>query len=246
MTIDPSLHKRIGMLTPSSNTVLEPVTTAMLADLPDVTAHFGRFRVTEISLSTAALAQFDLQPILDAALLLADAKVDAIVWNGTSSGWLGLERDRDLCAAITATTGAKTGTSVLALAEILRSTGAKRIGLVTPYLDEIQDKIVANFAAEGFDCIAERHLRDRGNFSFSQYSEATIADLVREVAKEKPDAIAVFCTNMRGGPIVEALEAETGIPIYDSVATAVWAGLRAAGIAPARVQGWGRLFREVP
>ena len=46
----------------------------MLAGLPDVTAHFGRFRVTEISLSTAALAQFDLQPILDAALLLADAK----------------------------------------------------------------------------------------------------------------------------------------------------------------------------
>ncbi|MFN7190533.1 MAG: Asp/Glu/hydantoin racemase, partial [Rhodospirillales bacterium] len=211
MTIDPSLHKRIGMLTPSSNTVLEPVTTAMLAGLPDVTVHFGCFRVTEISLSTAALAQFDLQPILDAALLLADAKVDAIVWNGTSSGWLGLERDRDLCAAITATTGAKTGTSVLALAEILRSTGAKRIGLVTPYLDEIQDKIVANFAAEGFDCIAERHLRDRGNFSFSQYSEATIADLVREVAKEKPDAIGGWCTNKPAAWVAAAIEAETGI-----------------------------------
>jgi hypothetical protein len=30
------------MLTPSSNTVLEPLTAAMLADLPDVTAHFAR------------------------------------------------------------------------------------------------------------------------------------------------------------------------------------------------------------
>ena len=245
MTIDPSQHKRIGMLTPSSNTVLEPVTTAMLAHLPDVTAHFGRFRVTQISLDATALAQFDLQPIVDAALLLADAKVDAIVWNGTSSGWLGFAADRHLCAAIEAATGAKTGTSVLALAEILRSTKATRIGLVSPYLDEIQEKIVTNFASEGFDCIAERHLRDRGNFSFSQYSEATIADLVREVAKEKPDAIAVFCTNMRGGPVVESLEAEIGIPIYDSVATAVWAGLRAVGTSPVRVQGWGRLFREV-
>jgi maleate isomerase len=246
MAIDPSRRKRIGMLTPSSNTVLEPVTSAMLAGLSDVTPHFGRFRVTEISLSSAALAQFDLRPIVDAALLLADAKVDAIVWNGTSSGWLGLARDRDLCAAIATATGAKTGTSVLALAEILRRTGAARIGLVSPYLDEIQAKIVANFATEGFECVAERHLRDRGNFSFSQYSEATIADLVRDVAKAKPDAIAVFCTNMRGAPIVEALEAETGIPIYDSVATAVWAGLRAVDVAPSRVQGWGRLFREVP
>ena len=43
------------MLTPSSNTTLEPVTANMLAGLPDVTAHFGRFRVTEISLAEQAL-----------------------------------------------------------------------------------------------------------------------------------------------------------------------------------------------
>ena len=43
----------LGMLTPSSNTVLEPVTTAMLAGLPEVTAHFSRFKVTEIALSGA-------------------------------------------------------------------------------------------------------------------------------------------------------------------------------------------------
>ena len=29
----------LGMLTPSSNTVLEPVTTAMISGLPEVTAH---------------------------------------------------------------------------------------------------------------------------------------------------------------------------------------------------------------
>jgi hypothetical protein len=50
---------RLGMLTPSSNTVLEPVTMAMLAGLPDVSAHFSRFKVTEIALSEQALGQFD-------------------------------------------------------------------------------------------------------------------------------------------------------------------------------------------
>jgi maleate isomerase len=238
-------RKRIGMLTPSSNTVLEPVTAAMLADLPDVTAHFGRFRVTEISLGTSALAQFDEAPILTAANLLADAKVGAIVWNGTSSGWLGFEADRRLCASIEAATGIKAGTSVLALAEILRTTHARRLGFVTPYLDEIQSKIGANFAAEGFDIVAERHLRDRGNFSFAEYTEERIAQLIREVAIAKPDAITVFCTNMRGGPVVAALEKEIGIPIYDTVATAVWDGLRNVGVAPSRVRGWGRLFAEI-
>ncbi|TFI17788.1 Asp/Glu/hydantoin racemase, partial [Herbaspirillum sp. 3C11] len=46
----------LGMLTPSSNTTLEPVTTAMIADIPEASAHFGRFRVTEIALSNQALA----------------------------------------------------------------------------------------------------------------------------------------------------------------------------------------------
>ena len=51
----------LGMLTPSSNTALEPITQAMVAGLPEVSAHFSRFKVTEIALSDSALAQFDEQ-----------------------------------------------------------------------------------------------------------------------------------------------------------------------------------------
>src|SRR4051812_4843002 len=96
---------RIGMLTPSSNTVLEPLTQAMLAGVSGVTAHFSRFRVTEISLSEGALAQFDDRPILAAAELLADARMDVITWNGTSAAWRGFETDLELCERITAVTG---------------------------------------------------------------------------------------------------------------------------------------------
>ena len=57
----------IGVLTPSSNTALEPLTSAMVAALPGVSAHFGRFRVTEISLGAGSMGQFELEPILHAA-----------------------------------------------------------------------------------------------------------------------------------------------------------------------------------
>jgi hypothetical protein len=46
------------MLAPSSNSVLEPVTYAMLAGIAGISAHFSRFRVTEIALMPA-LDQFD-------------------------------------------------------------------------------------------------------------------------------------------------------------------------------------------
>ena len=235
----------LGMLTPSSNTVLEPVTTAMISGLPDVSAHFGRFKVTEIALSEKALGQFDDSEILRAAELLSHAKVEVIAWNGTSSGWLGFEADERLCRRITEATGAQACTSVLALNEIFRRTGVKRYGLVTPYRDDVQAAIVANYAAAGFECAAERHLRKQDNFSFSETSDDEIRTMVREVAKAKPDAITIFCTNLRGAPLVEELEAETGIPIYDTISTVVWQSLKLAGVAPSRVEGWGRLFREL-
>lgn len=235
----------LGVLTPSSNTVLEPLTCAMLRDLPDVSAHFSRFRVREISLRQEALGQFDQAPIVAAARLLADARVGSIIWSGTSAGWKGFAADERLCAAITKATNLPAGSSVLALNEAFLLSGVRRFALVTPYLGEIQERILQSYASAGFECVAERHLRQRDNFAFSEVSEATIAQMIREVATARPQAITVFCTNLRGASLVEALEAETGIPIYDTIATGVWKGMRLAGADPRRIKGWGRLFGEV-
>jgi maleate isomerase len=238
-----SARIRLGMLTPSSNTTLEPVTIAMLASLPSVSAHFSRFRVTEIALSDAALAQFDDRPILAAAELLAHAKVDVIGWNGTSSGWLGFDADHRLCQRIEAATGIPATTSMLALNEVLAATGVRRCGLVTPYIDAVQQRIVANYATLGITCDAERHLGMQDNFAFAEVTPATLTGMIRAVAADKPDAIAVICTNLNAAPLVAALEAETGLPIYDTIATVVWKSLKRAGVDLAGVAGWGRLFR---
>ena len=236
----------LGMLTPSSNTVLEPVTTAMIAGLPEASAHFGRFKVTEIALTQQALGQFDDREILGAAELLSHAKVGVIGWSGTSASWRGFDTDETLCRRITEATGIPACTSVLALNEIFALTKVRRFGLVTPYLDDVQAKIVANYARAGYDCVAERHLGLRDNFSFAEVDADTLRRMVREAAEAKPDAIAILCTNLRGGPLVAELEAETGIPIHDSIATVVWKSLQLAGADPRRVRGWGQLFELAP
>src|ERR1700749_3251863 len=116
------------MLTPSSNTVLEPVSTAIVTGLPEVSVHFGRFKVTEIALSEQALRQFDDTEILRAAELLAHAKVNTIAWTGTSASWLGFDRDERLCERITASTGIQARTTVLAYRDLFRRVGSQRIG----------------------------------------------------------------------------------------------------------------------
>ncbi|MGM5025350.1 maleate cis-trans isomerase family protein [Tardiphaga sp. 862_B3_N4_1] len=235
----------LGMLTPSSNTALEPITTAMLGELPEVSAHFSRFKVTEIALSNKALAQFDNSEILRAAELLAHAKVDVIGWNGTSSGWLGFEADVRLCEQITAATGIPATTSMLALNEILEHQKVKRLGYVTPYLDDVQARILENYEKLGFACQGERHLGLQDNFSFSEVPVVQLEDMTRDVAKEKPDAITIICTNLRVAPSAAKLERETGIPVYDTIATVVWKCLKMAGVDTKRVTQWGSLFQQV-
>ena len=249
MTVRPEIPRptktvpcRLGMLTPSSNTALEPTCYAMLAGSPEVSVHFARFRVTEISLSAAANGQFSRDGMLHAAELLGDAKVDAICWNGTSASWLGLDRDRDLCGAIRHATGIEASSSVLAMVEMLRGAGSTKLGLVTPYIERVQQQIGETLGREGFEIVAERHLGLSENFAFAEVTPAQIEDMIRETAKARPQAIVIMCTNLRAAPLVAELERELAIPILDSVATAIWGGLRIAGVPTQRVAGWGRLF----
>jgi maleate isomerase len=233
---------RIGILTPSSNTALEPLTCAMLSGLPHVSAHFARFTVTEISLTRQALGQFDADRILDAARQLADARVDVIGWSGTSAGWLGFERDEALCRQLTEATGIPATTSVLALNELLLKTGVRRLGLVSPYTDDVQERIMRNYEKLGIECVAERHLGLRENFSFAEVPDTLLANLMRETAFARPDAVTTFCTNLHAAHLARSFEAATDIPAYDTVTTVVWKALSMLDVDTSRLSEWGRIF----
>jgi maleate isomerase len=235
---------RLGMLTPSSNTALEPITYAMLAGVEGVSVHFSRFKVTEIALSDAATRQFDHDEILRAAELLAHAKVDVIAWNGTSASWLGFDRDERLCERITEATGIRACTTVLAYRDLLQRIPAARIGLVTPYTADVQNRIVSNWRSQGLNCVAERHLSLADNFSFAEVPEAEVARLSEEVVREGADAVVVLCTNMRGAGVAERLERTLGVGVFDSIAITLWVCLIATGVDPSVVRGWGGVFTD--
>jgi maleate isomerase len=243
MPADPNRPLRLGVLTPSSNTALEPLTSAIVATVPGASVHFSRFKVTEISLSAQALGQFDDSKILAAADLLADAKVDAIGWSGTSSGWLGFDADVRLCERIRERTGIVATTAVLALNELLALKRIRRLALVTPYTQDVQRRIVAQYTARDLEVVAERHLGITVNHDFAGVAPERLRALMDEVALARPQAITTFCTNLRAAPLAPEVEAALGIPLLDTVSTPVWGLMRAAGADPAQVRGWGELFQ---
>jgi maleate isomerase len=231
----------LGVLTPSSNTRLEPLTAAMLSATPSVTAHFSRFRVVDVGLGAAA--QFDSGRLVEAAGLLADARVDSIVWSGTSGGWRGIADDQALCAAISEATGVPATTSTLALLAALRLLGTRRLGLVTPYPADMHDAVARTLTGAGLEVVASAGDGfTTSNWELSTLSPERIGAMVAEVAAAGPGAITVFCTNLAAADHVEAWESTFGIPVLDSVALAVWHALELSGYTGPRPAGWGQLF----
>jgi maleate isomerase len=242
---------KLGILVPSSNTNLEPLTCSILSSLPDVSVHFSRFPVTHIALSATALSQFDETAILAAASLLADAQVDVIGWSGTSSGWLGFEADEKLCRSIEQKTGIKATTSVLALNRLLDLVRGREgtpvpFGLVTPYLDDVQAAIVSTYGKAGYEVKAESHLRKTVNVEFAKVSEDTLDGQLDEVIGHLGDGtkvISTFCTNLKAAQRVQHWEEKYGdLYVFDTTATVVWDMLRMAGVDYTSVTQLGKLF----
>ena len=221
MTVPSKRPKRIGLLLPSSNTVVEPEAARLIPQDGSVTLHFSRFRVTVISNEEASLRQFASDAMLEAALLLADARVDRIAWAGTAASWLGIERDLSLVRTIERRTGIPTTSAVIAINAHLRQLGARRIGLVTPYIADLESRIIENYRQAGIDVVEARRLDLTVNTAFAEVQESKIESMVRSVAAHSPDAIVIMCTNLRFGVRSRALASSLGVPVLDSVSETV-------------------------
>lgn len=219
--------KRIGILIPSSNIVLEPLAASMFSNI-ESTVHFSRLQVIDVTLSQNSCAQFTMQKQIEAAKLLCDAGVDSLVWGGTSASWLGTDHDARFCDLLETATGVASGSCMLEMNRLFDTCKAKTFGLVTPYTSDVQKRIIKNYTSMGFTCLAEQHYGGAISNEFAAIEEPLIAQMVREVAQKKPDIIFIMCTNMRGARVSETLSVELGIPVFDSAIVTLQAGLRLA------------------
>lgn len=232
---------RIGMIVPSSNTCLEPQSYRILGDRDDVTIHFTRIPVVRIALDDSCDRQFDPAVMREAAGLLATADVDVIAWNGTSGSWLGAEHDRDLVREIVDATGIPATTSTLAYTQAFRAFGTERIGLFTPYTEDVNRAVIASYERDGIKTVDHRFLGLSDNESFGRVADDEMRPGSLELAAAAPDALVYLCTNLYGANIAAEIEAGTGVPVLDSVAVTLWHCLKLAG-APLLAPKWGRLL----
>jgi maleate isomerase len=68
---------------------------------------------------------------------------------------------------------------------------------------------------------------------------------MRSAAADRPDALLVLCTNLDGAAAAGKIEAETGVPVLDSVVVTLWGALRTAGRPTAGLAPFGRALSRL-
>ncbi|WP_225991497.1 maleate cis-trans isomerase family protein [Actinomadura montaniterrae] len=130
-----------------------------------------------------------------------------------------------------------------ALVEGLKALGARRIGLVMPYLRPLAEQVVSYLEHEGFTIADWRALEVGDNTEVGCIPGARIMAAARSMELEAVDALVLSCcVQMPSLDLIEPAEQEFGIPVLSAATAAAYSILRALRL-PIAIPGAGGLLR---
>ena len=236
--IDYGDRLRAGVLIPSGNSVAEPELRAMLP--------FGSsMLVTRLPLLGSSRAELiGMMDHLEAASkLLADAKVDVIVFHCTAVSTFAPDLAQGIRERIERATGITSFTTADAILLALKQLGARRISLLTPYIDEVHAREAAFLEANSFTVDGSANLGINTNTEMASLQPDMIFDWALKNARRSADVCFISCTAIKSAAIIGQLEQALGMPVITSNQSMAWHLIRSSN-SGGDVQGFGRLFQS--
>ncbi len=215
--------RRVGLIVPSSNTVAE---VDFYRRLPaGATLHTARMYLDEVRPEDEATM---LDAHLPGALRdLATVRPDVVVFACTSAGVLrGNAWEAELVERIAERTGSHAISVAGAVRRAIAARGAARVGVLTPYVEALNDTIRASLEADGLKVAAIHGLGLAVNAEIGALEpdriEAAAVERLRDV---DADLVFVSCTNLRAVEARERIQDALGRPVVTSNHAALEAAL---------------------
>jgi maleate cis-trans isomerase len=234
--IDYGSRLRLGVIVPSGNVIAEPQIHAMLPK--GVVAYMTRLELR--GSSEPELLEMS-RHVEAGAKLLSDAQVDAVVFHCTAVSTFSPSMGEDIECRIANASGLPAISTSEAILTALRALNAKKIVLLTPYIDSVNAREVAFLEHHGFEVLEEVGLGVDTNAEMAKLPPQIWVDLARKHQCEDADAYFISCTAVRSAEVIEEIEALVGRPVITSNQAMVWYALRKNTIADHQ-PGFGSLF----
>jgi maleate isomerase len=223
--IDYGDRLRIGVILPSGNTSVEPELTAMAP--PGVRFFFTRAALTG---STERELMGMAEGAGAAAKLLADARVDRIVFHCTGVTMFSPGIGENIRSDIESLTGIPTFVTSDAIIAALNALQAHRIALLTPYVEWVHEREKTFLKGRNIDIVLDKALGLNTNTEMVALAPTFLAQYVRDNKTAAADAYFLSCTALRSAGIIAKLEAELARPVITSNQAAVWYALASVGV----------------
>ena len=232
---------RLGLITPSKGWTVEH-------EWPRMLPRGVSYLVTRIPLKATTPEELLKmgEHAIEGARLLASSSVDILCYGCTIETILkGLEYDKTLTEELQKVAGVPAKTMAGGVVDALRELKARKLAVVTPYVEEINRLEKAFFEKIGFEVVYEKGLGISETLDIGKISPAEVYRLGREALSKGPQADILFlsCGNLRTIEILSALERDTGKPVISSNQALLWSALRMAGVKEP-IKGYGSLLER--
>lgn len=224
---------RIGLLVPSSNTIMEPDFYKMAPK--GVTIHSARMKLLDFNEKALINIVDDVEREVE---LLASANVEVIIYGCSTCSLIGgVDWEKILVNQLIFETNIKVFTVNQAVVEAIRKFNGRKIGIVTPYGERLsrleQDYLIAN----GLKVSACSGLGLHNPHDIAKVEKEKIMKQIEKAANSNCDVIYVGCTNLPVVELIEEIETKWGMPVVTSNQAAIWFALKGYNIV-----GFGKLF----
>ena len=233
------MTRRFGVLIPSTNTTVEMECRLVPSTYQ---AHVGRLMSSGGgSFSPSRDDDIDYQ-----SRLLGTAKVEIVILAQTSASLFADDYDDVVTKRMSAGAGVPAITSAQAVGRAVRALGARRIAIVSPYSDPVNERAARYFKTRhGLDTIALEGFRATDAYAIGQLGPEHARDAFVRIDRPDIEAFVVPGGNFPTMASIAAWEREFRKPVIATNQASIWAMLRAFDSAD-RLPAFGRLLAELP
>ena len=234
------MTRHFGVLIPSTNTTVEMECRLLPATYQ---AHIGR-------LMTSAPGQTFSPPREDdveyQSRLLGTAKVEMVILAQTSASLFADDYDEVTARRMSVGAGAPAMTSAQAVGRAVNALGARRIALVSPYSEAVNQRAAHLFATKhGLETVALEGFGATDSYAIGNLGPENARDAFARIDRPEIEVFVVPGGNFPTMASIAGWEREFGKPVVTTNQASIWAMLATLKIGD-KIPGYGRLLEEVP